>query len=52
MAALALNWALAQPGLTAIVVGPTRIEHLQPALDAVASTIEPEILDYLSELFS
>jgi aryl-alcohol dehydrogenase-like predicted oxidoreductase len=52
MAVLALAWALAQPGLTAIVIGPTRVEHLQPGLDAAGSTIAPEIFAHLSELFS
>jgi aryl-alcohol dehydrogenase-like predicted oxidoreductase len=34
-ATLALAWLLAQPGVTAVVVGPRRPEHLQPALDAL-----------------
>jgi aryl-alcohol dehydrogenase-like predicted oxidoreductase len=52
MATLALAWALAQPGLTAIVVGPNQVSHLQPALDAVLSSFSPAVIDHVSELFS
>ncbi|MDP9463079.1 MAG: aldo/keto reductase, partial [Actinomycetota bacterium] len=52
MAVLALAWALAQPGVTAIVIGPNRVEHLQTALDAATSSITPDVLNHLSELFS
>jgi aryl-alcohol dehydrogenase-like predicted oxidoreductase len=42
-AALALAWLLADPRLTAVVVGPRRPEHLEPAFTAVASPLtEPE----------
>jgi aryl-alcohol dehydrogenase-like predicted oxidoreductase len=42
-AALALAWLLAEPRLTAVVVGPRRPEHLEPALAAVAGPLtEPE----------
>jgi aryl-alcohol dehydrogenase-like predicted oxidoreductase len=34
-AALALAWLLADPRVTAVVVGPRRPEHLQPALAAL-----------------
>jgi aryl-alcohol dehydrogenase-like predicted oxidoreductase len=34
-ATLALAWLLAQPGVTAIVVGPRRPEHLEPARRAL-----------------
>jgi aryl-alcohol dehydrogenase-like predicted oxidoreductase len=33
--ALALAWVLAQPGVSGIVVGPRRPEHLEPALRAL-----------------
>ena len=52
MAVVSLAWALAQPGLTAIVIGPNRVEHLQPALDAAASGLPTDLFDNLSELFS
>lgn len=51
MATLALAWALAQPSLTGIVIGPNRVEQLQPALDAHRCRIDPTVFDYLSELF-
>jgi aryl-alcohol dehydrogenase-like predicted oxidoreductase len=34
-ATLAIAWLLAQPGVTAVVVGPRRPEHLEPALRAL-----------------
>jgi aryl-alcohol dehydrogenase-like predicted oxidoreductase len=33
--ALALAWLLADPGITAVIVGPRRPEHLEPALEAL-----------------
>ncbi len=33
-AALALAWLLADPRVTAVIVGPRRPEHLEPALAA------------------
>ena len=35
MAALALAWALAQPELTGVVVGPDHADHLAPAFEAL-----------------
>jgi len=52
MAVLALGWALAQPGLTAIVIGPGRVDHLQPALDAVAHPLADDLVNHISELFT
>jgi aryl-alcohol dehydrogenase-like predicted oxidoreductase len=58
MVALAQAWVLAQPGVTAIVIGPNRFEQLRlalgslEALDAATSTIPTAVLDDLSELFS
>ena len=51
MATLAMAWALAQPALTAIVIGPNRVEHLQSALGANESCLDPTVFDDLSELF-
>lgn len=36
MAGLALAWLLATPDVTAVVVGPTRVEQLDPVREAVA----------------
>ena len=52
MAGLALAWALAQPELTAIVVGPGHAGHLAPALEATTITLSPADRDHLTEVFS
>ena len=52
MAQMALSWALAQPGLTAIVIGPNRVEHLEPALGAAGSALAADVGNELSELFA
>jgi aryl-alcohol dehydrogenase-like predicted oxidoreductase len=52
MAAMALAWLLAQPGITAIVIGPNRVEQMTPALEAMQMTPSPDLLHHLSELFS
>jgi 1-deoxyxylulose-5-phosphate synthase len=52
MAALALAWALAQPELTAVVIGPGRAEHLAPALEALELDLSPADRDRLTEVFS
>ena len=36
MAGLALAWLLGVPEVTAVVVGPTRAEHLEPVREALA----------------
>jgi aryl-alcohol dehydrogenase-like predicted oxidoreductase len=51
-AALALAWLLAQPHVTAVVIGPRRPEHLEPALAALDLEVSaPEAAD-LAELFA
>jgi len=52
MAALALAWALAQPELTAVVIGPNRADHLEPAFEALAIDLSPTERDHLTEVFS
>ena len=52
MAGLAQAWALAQPELTAIVIGPGRADHLAPALEALTITLSPTDRDHLTEVFS
>lgn len=51
-AALAIAWLLAQPQVTAVVIGPRRPEQLRPALDALALELSPPECDELSALFS
>ena len=51
-AALAIAWLLAQPQVTAVVIGPRRPEHLEPALAALALDLSPAEADELAELFA
>lgn len=41
MAEVALAWLLAQPGVTAPIIGATRLAHLDAAIAAVNLTLEP-----------
>ena len=40
MAGLALAWLLGVPEVTAVVVGPTRAEHLDPVREALALELD------------
>jgi aryl-alcohol dehydrogenase-like predicted oxidoreductase len=51
MAGLALAWLLAEPRLTAVVVGPTRPEHLRPVREALAHPLGPSERDAVTRLF-
>jgi 1-deoxyxylulose-5-phosphate synthase len=51
MAGLALAWLLAMPDVTAVVVGPTRAEHLEPVREALALELAPEERDHLRGFF-
>jgi aryl-alcohol dehydrogenase-like predicted oxidoreductase len=50
--ALAIAWALAQAAVTAVVVGPRRPEHLDPALRAAESPLSKAEADQLAALFA
>jgi aryl-alcohol dehydrogenase-like predicted oxidoreductase len=50
-AALAIAWLLAQPYVTAVVIGPRRPEHLEPALAALRLDLTASERDDLAELF-
>lgn len=50
-AALALAWLLAQAQVTAIVVGPRRPEHLEPALAALQLDLSPADRDRIGAFF-
>jgi NDP-hexose 2,3-enoyl reductase len=52
LAALALAWVLSHPQVTAVVVGPRRPEHLEPALAALELPLAPSERDELAELFA
>ncbi len=51
-ATLALAWVLGHPQVTAVVVGPRRPEHLEPALAALDLSLTSSERDELGELFS
>jgi len=51
-AALALAWLLADPRVTAVIVGPRRSEHLEPALAARDSPLSERERAELSGLFA
>jgi 1-deoxyxylulose-5-phosphate synthase len=50
-AGLALAWVLGVPEVTGVVVGPTRVEHLEPVREALALELTRPELDDLRGLF-
>jgi len=48
---LAIAWLLAQPGVTAVVVGPRRVEHLEQAVAAVDVRLTQDEAGELADLF-
>jgi aryl-alcohol dehydrogenase-like predicted oxidoreductase len=52
MAALALAWLLASDDVAAIVIGPTRVEHLEPVREALALELTPDESEHLRGLFA
>jgi len=51
MAALATAWLLGEPGVSTVVVGPTRAEHLEPVREAMALELTPADRAHLRGLF-
>jgi len=51
MAGLALAWLLGVPEVTAVVVGPTRAEHLEPVREALALELTSAEREHLQGLF-
>ncbi len=51
MAGLALAWLLALDEVTAVIVGPGRAEHLDPALEGLSLSLPPTERDRLTEVF-
>ena len=51
MAGLATAWLLGEPDVTAVVVGPTRAEHLEPVREAVALELTSAERAHLRGLF-
>ncbi len=52
MAGMALAWLLGEPRLGAVVVGPTRPEHLEPVREALADPLDAATRDELSRIFA
>lgn len=50
-AKVALAWLLHQPGVTAPIVGATKMHHLEQAVEAVDVALADADLDYLEELY-
>jgi len=50
-AQVALAWVLAQPGISAPIVGATRMAHLEDALSALSLALTPEETQALEELY-
>jgi 1-deoxyxylulose-5-phosphate synthase len=51
MAGLAIAWLLGVPEITAVVVGPTRAEHLEPVREALSLGLSSEEHAHLGGLF-
>lgn len=52
MAGLAIAWLLGVPEITAVVVGPTRAEHLEPAREALSLELTSAERVHLQGLFT
>ncbi len=52
MAGLAIAWLLGVPEITAVVVGPTRVEYLEPVREALSLELTSAELDHLRGLFA
>jgi aryl-alcohol dehydrogenase-like predicted oxidoreductase len=50
-ATLAMAWTLAQPGVTAVVIGPRRIEHVELAIEALDVQLSRAEAESLAQLF-
>lgn len=51
MAALALAWVLAHPLVTALIIGPRRAEHFEPARKALEIPLSEDERRLISEMF-
>jgi aryl-alcohol dehydrogenase-like predicted oxidoreductase len=51
-AGLALAWLLAQDDITAVVIGPTRPEHLEPVREALSTPLDTAEARQLTEVFA
>ena len=51
MAAVAIAWVLAQPGITAAIVGASSAEQLEPALDALNVELDDELRELCDDVW-
>ncbi|MDH4102765.1 MAG: aldo/keto reductase [Thermoleophilia bacterium] len=51
MAGLAIAWLLGMPEITAVVLGPTRADHLAPVREALSVELTPDERTHLRGLF-
>jgi aryl-alcohol dehydrogenase-like predicted oxidoreductase len=51
-AGLAIAWLLGVPEITAVVVGPTRVDYLEPVREALSLELTSAELDHLKGLFA
>jgi aryl-alcohol dehydrogenase (NADP+) len=50
-AQVALAWLLHKPGVTAPIIGATKLEQLDQAVDALSITLSPEEIQRLEEVY-
>ena len=50
-AQIALAWILKRPGITAPIVGTTKLDHLEAAVSSIEIDLEPEECTYLEERY-
>ena len=50
MANLALSWVIGQPGVTSVLVGARKLEHIDQAFEAEQMGLEPELRETLNGL--
>ncbi len=48
---IALAWLLHQPGVTAPIIGATKLEHVSDAVEAMAITLDADECKFLEELY-
>jgi aryl-alcohol dehydrogenase-like predicted oxidoreductase len=48
---VALAWLLHNPAVTAPIIGPRTVTHLDEAVSALEVTLEPDVLDQLDNIF-
>jgi 1-deoxyxylulose-5-phosphate synthase len=52
MAQVALAWLLSRPGVTAPIIGATKLAQLEDAIGALSLKLEPEIIEELERPYA